>query len=76
MHTAPAHAAARHHTAHSAPLDSLAVWSCLCHAVHGVSQDGKQPLHYAAAKGVPLDVTQLLLEANRDAATSKDKARS
>ena len=46
------------------------------HAVHGVSQDGKQPLHYAAAKGVPLNVTELLLEANPEAATLKDTARS
>ena len=44
--------------------------------MHGASQDGKQPLHYAVAKGVPLDVTELLLEANPKAATSKDKARS
>ena len=44
--------------------------------VHGASQDGKQPLHYAVAKGVPLDVTELLLKANPDAATSKDEARS
>ena len=42
----------------------------------GASQDGKQPLHYAAAKGVPLNVTELLLEANPEAATLKDKARS
>ena len=43
--------------------------------VHGASQDGKQPLHYAVAKGVPLDVTQLLLEGNRQAAATADKAR-
>ena len=57
-------------------MASLALWSCLHHAVHGASQDGKLPLHYAVAKGVPLDVTELLLKANPDAATSKDEARS
>ena len=55
---------------------SLYVALSMPHAVHGASQDGKLPLHYAAAKVVPLDVTKLLLEANPKAATSKDKARS
>ena len=49
---------------------------CQCHAVHGASQDGKLPLHYAAAKGAPLDVMKLLLDANLNSVTSKDKARS
>ena len=49
---------------------------CQCHAVHGASQDGKLPLHYAAAKGAPLDVSRLLLDANLKAAASKDKARN
>jgi ankyrin repeat protein len=40
------------------------------------TQDEKLPLHYAAAKGAPLDVMKLLLDANSEAATSKDKARS
>jgi hypothetical protein len=44
--------------------------------VHGASQDGKLSLHYAAAKGVPLDVMKLLLDANLNSVTSKDKARS
>ena len=63
----------------SAPLASLAPWSCLSYMhrrVHGTSQDGKQPLHYAAAKGVPFDVTELLLDANHEAAATVDKARS
>jgi len=42
--------------------------------VHGASQDGKQPLHYAAAKGATFEVTELLLEANRQAAATTDKA--
>ena len=40
------------------------------------TQDEKLPLHYAAAKGAPLDVSRLLLDANLKAAASKDKARS
>jgi hypothetical protein len=32
-------------------------------------------LHYAAAKGAPLDVTELLLGANSKATTAKNKAR-
>ena len=57
----------------SAPLCMV---FCQCHAVHGASQDGKLPLHYAAAKGAPFDVMKLLLDANLEGATSKDKARS
>jgi hypothetical protein len=57
----------------SAPLCMI---FCQCHAVHGASQDGKLSLHYAAAKGVPLDVMKLLLDANLNSVTSKDKARS
>ena len=34
------------------------------------TQDEKLPLHYAAAKGAPLDVMKLLLDANREAATA------
>lgn len=37
---------------------------------------GKLPLHYAAETGAPLNVTKLLLEANREAVTTADKARS
>ena len=33
-------------------------------------------MHYAAAKGAPLKVVELLLDANRDAAAAPDKARS
>ena len=47
-----------------------------CAARHPRTQEEKLPLHYAAAKGAPLDVMRLLLEANLKAATSKDKARS
>ena len=31
------------------------------------------PLHYAAAKGAPLDVSKLLLEANLEAVNAADK---
>ena len=40
------------------------------------SQDGKLPLHYAAVKGAPFEVMELLFEANREAAIANDKARS
>ena len=39
------------------------------------AQDGKLPLHYAAAKGAPFEVMELLLDANSNATTAKDKAR-
>ena len=39
------------------------------------TQDGKLPLHYAAAKGAPFEVMVLLLDANSNATTAKDKAR-
>jgi hypothetical protein len=42
----------------------------------GASQDGKLPLHYAAAKGVPLEVMDLLLRANPEAVTAADKVRT
>jgi len=38
-------------------------------------QDGKLPLHYAAAKGASLEVMRLLLDANRDAPGVKDNVR-
>ena len=50
-------------------------WSCLCRAAHGASQNLKLPLHYAAAKGAPFEVMELLLDANREAAAAADKAR-
>ena len=37
-------------------------------------QEGKLPLHYAAAKSAPSEVMKLLLNANREATTSRDKA--
>jgi len=43
---------------------------------HTHLQDGKQPLHYAAAKGAPFEVMKLLLDANRQAAAAADKARA
>jgi ankyrin repeat protein len=39
------------------------------------TQDEKLPLHYAAAKGAPLDVMKLLLEANLEAVNAADTAR-
>ena len=39
------------------------------------TQEEKLPLHYAAAKGAPLEVMKILLEANPKATISKDKAR-
>ena len=39
-------------------------------------QDEKLPLHYAAMSGAPFDVMKLLLDANPEAATAADKARS
>ena len=39
------------------------------------TQDGKLPLHYAAAKGAPFEVMELLLNANPEAAAVADKAR-
>ena len=39
------------------------------------TQEGKLPLHYAAAKGAPFDVMKLLLDANREAATAVAQAR-
>ena len=53
----------------------LCVSLALCCATHA-SQDGKLPLHYAAVKGASYEVTELLLDANRDAAAKADKARS
>ena len=38
--------------------------------------NGKLPLHYAAENGAPFNVLKLLLEANREAVTTADKARS
>ena len=40
------------------------------------TQDGKLPLHYAAAKGALFGVMELLLDANPKAVTEADKARS
>ena len=37
------------------------------------TQDEKLPLHYAAAKGAPLDVMKLLLDANSEAVNAADK---
>ena len=37
------------------------------------TQEEKLPLHYAAAKGAPLDVMKLLLDANLEATTSRDE---
>ena len=42
----------------------------------GASQDVKLPLHYAAAKGASFKVTELLIDANRDAAVAADKAHT
>ena len=66
-HAAAAAAAAR--------LLLLRVSLALCCATHGASQDGKLPLHYAAAKGASFEVTELLLNANPEAAAVADKAR-
>ena len=38
------------------------------------TQEEKLPLHYAAAKGAPLEVMKLLLDTNPEATTAKDKA--
>ena len=38
-------------------------------------QDRKLPLHYAAAKGAPFEVIDLLLGAYREALTLSDKVR-
>ena len=37
-------------------------------------QNGRLSLHYAAAKGAPFAVVEALLNANREAAMTKDKA--
>ena len=39
------------------------------------TQDGKLPLHYAAAKGAPFEVVELLLNANPEAAAAAAQAR-
>jgi len=39
------------------------------------AQEGKLPLHHAAAKGAPIDVIKLLLDANPEAATTVAQAR-
>ena len=39
------------------------------------TQDEKLPLHYAAAKGAPLDVMKLLLDANLEAVNAADRVR-
>ena len=54
------------------PLGPIYMLRC----ARGASQDVKLPLHYAAAKGASFEVTELLLDANRDAAAAPDKARS
>ena len=40
------------------------------------TQEEKLPLHHAAAKGAPSEGMELLLDANREATTSRDKART
>ena len=44
-------------------------------AVPRSSQGMKLPLHYAAAKGAPFEVMEVLLSANLKAITTTDKAR-
>ena len=39
------------------------------------TQEGKLPLHHAAAKGAPLDVMRLLLDTNPEAASALAQAR-
>ena len=39
------------------------------------AQEAKMPLHHAAAKGAPIDVIKLLLDANPEAATTVAQAR-
>ena len=39
------------------------------------TQEEKLPLHHAAAEGAPLDVMQLLLDANLEAVNAADKVR-
>ena len=72
-------------TTHRAPLatPSRPIVLCVMHPVYTprrvsrrASQDGKQPLHVAAAKGATSEVIKLLLQANTQAAASKDKACS
>ena len=48
----------------------------ICRAAHGASQNLKLPLHYAAAKGAPFEVIELLLNAHHEASTAADNARS
>ena len=88
MHADPTHAAgpaAARLTTHRAPLatPSRPIVLCVMHPVYTprrvsrrASQDGKQPLHVAAAKGATSEVIKLLLQANTQAAASKDKACS
>ena len=47
--------------------------NCAMHAPR--TQEGKLPLHHAAAKGAPFDVVKLLLGANRQAAAVVAQAR-
>ena len=47
------------------------MWCAVCY----VSQEGKLPLHHAAAKGAPLDVMRLLLDTNPEAASALAQAR-
>ena len=47
--------------------------SAAAHAHVSFIQEGKLPLHHAAAKGAPSEVIELLLEANREATTTRDK---
>ena len=49
---------------------------CHTNATPRASQGLKLPLHYAAAKGAPFGVMELLLGANPKAVNEADKARS
>jgi hypothetical protein len=48
---------------------------CSCAARPRHTQDGKLPLHYAAAKGAPFEVMELLLNANLTTAAAAAQAR-
>ena len=54
-----------------APEDTM--HSAAAHAHISFTQEEKLPLHHAAAKGAPSEVMELLLDANREATTSRDK---
>ena len=61
---------------HSAPLATHPLVPKPRSVSRRASQDGKQPLHVAAAKGATSEVMKLLLEASSEAAASKDNACS